>query len=92
LMTGRKPRWAGCRHIRPAAQGHTASHYRQGVGAAKGTTVIPVLSPYKSIGCSPDKHPDTRTTAAGSDDGSRDSVHDRCLCIAAWRSVRARTY
>jgi len=29
------------------------------------------------------KHPDTRMTATGSDDDSRDSVHDRCLCIAA---------
>ena len=53
------------------------------VGAAKGTAVIPVLNQYKSIGCSPGKHPDTRTTATGSDDDSRDSVHDRCLCIAA---------
>jgi hypothetical protein len=49
----------------------------------QGTAVIPVLSQYKSIGCSPGKHPDTRTTATGSDDDSRDIVHDRCLCIAA---------
>ena len=53
------------------------------VGAAKGTAVIPVLNQYKSIGCSPGKHPDTRTTATGSDDDSRDSVHGRRLCIAA---------
>ena len=51
--------------------------------AEKGTSVIPVLSQYKRIGCSPDKHPDTRTMATGSDDDSRDSVPDRYLCIAA---------
>ena len=56
--------------------------------AEKGTSVIPVLSQYKRIGCSPGKHPDTRTMATGSDDDSRDSVHDRCLRIAVWRSER----
>jgi hypothetical protein len=50
--------------------------------AAKGTSVILVLNQYNCIGCSPDKRPDTRTMAIGSDDGSLDSVRDRCLCIA----------
>ena len=54
--------------------------------------VIPVLNQYKSIGCSPGKHPDTRTRATGSDDDSRDIVHDRCLCIAALLSVRVPKY
>jgi hypothetical protein len=49
---------------------------------AEGPSVIPGLNQYKYIGCSPGKHPDTRTMATGSDDDSRDSVHDRCLCIA----------
>jgi hypothetical protein len=49
----------------------------------KGTSVILVLNQYKSIGCSPGKHPDTRTMATGSDDDSRHSVPDRYLCIAA---------
>jgi hypothetical protein len=44
-------------------------------------SVILVLNQYKCIGCSPGKHLDTRTMAPGSDDDSRDSVHDRCLCI-----------
>jgi len=44
--------------------------------------VIPVLNHYKCIGCSLGKHPDTPMMATGSDDDSRDSVHDRCLCIA----------
>ena len=44
---------------------------------AKGTSVIPVLTQYKCIGCSPGKHPNTRTMATCSDDDSRDSVHDR---------------
>jgi hypothetical protein len=52
------------------------------VGAANDTAVIPVLNQYKSFGCSPGKHSDTRTTATGSDDDSRDSVYDRCLCTA----------
>ena len=50
--------------------------------AEKGMSVILVLNQYKRIGYSPGKHPDTRTMATGSDDDSRDSVHDRCLCIA----------
>ncbi len=50
--------------------------------AVKGASVILVLSQYICIGCSPGKHPDTRTMATGSDDDSRDSVHDRYLCIA----------
>src|SRR5262249_24932966 len=50
--------------------------------AAKGTSVLLVLNQYKCIGCSPGKHPDTRTMARGSDDDSRDSVHDRRLCTA----------
>ena len=41
--------------------------------------VILVLNQYKCIGRSPGKHPDTRTMATGSNDDSRDSVHDRCL-------------
>ena len=44
----------------------------------KGTSVILVLNQYKCIGCSPGKHPDTRTRATGSDDDSRDSVQGRC--------------
>lgn len=51
--------------------------------AEKGTSVILVPNQYKCIGCSPGKHPDTRTMATGSNDDSRDSVHDTCLCIAA---------
>ena len=43
--------------------------------AEKGMSVILVLNQYKCIGCSPGKHPDTRTMATGSDDDSRDSVH-----------------
>jgi hypothetical protein len=49
---------------------------------SEGPSVIPVLNHYKCIGDSPGKHPDTRRMATGSDDDSRDSVHDRCLCIA----------
>ena len=45
-------------------------------------SIILVLSQYKSIGYSLGKHPYTRTTATGSDDDSRDSGHDRFLCIA----------
>ena len=45
-------------------------------------SVILVLNQYKCIGCSPGKHPDTRTMAIGSDDDSLDNVRDRCLCIA----------
>jgi hypothetical protein len=48
----------------------------------KGASVILVLNQYICIGCSPGKHPDIRTMAIGSDDDSRDSVHDRYLCIA----------
>jgi hypothetical protein len=48
--------------------------------AAKGTSVILVLNQYKCIGCSPGKHSEPWQT--DSDDDSRDSVHDRCLCIA----------
>jgi hypothetical protein len=55
---------------------------------AKGPSVILVLNQYNCIGCSPGKHPDTRTMATASDGGSRDSVHDRCACIAVWRSER----
>jgi hypothetical protein len=49
---------------------------------AKGTSVILALNQYRCIGCNPGKSPDTRMMATGSDDDSRDSVHDRCLCIA----------
>jgi hypothetical protein len=56
--------------------------------AEKSTSVILVLNQYKRIECSPGKLPDTRTMATGSGDDSRDSVHDRCLCIAVWRSER----
>jgi hypothetical protein len=52
------------------------------IDGGKGASVILVLNQYSCIGCSPGKHPDTRTMATGSDDDSRDSVHDRCLCIA----------
>ena len=38
--------------------------------------VILVLNQYKRIGCSPGKHPDTRTMATVSDEDSRDIVHD----------------
>jgi hypothetical protein len=60
--------------------------------AAKGTSVILVLNQYKCIGCSPGKHPDTRTMATGSDEDSRDSVYDRSSCIAAWPSEQRRSY
>ena len=50
--------------------------------AANGTSVILVLNQYKRIGCSPGKHPDTRTMATGSDEDSRDILHDRYLCIS----------
>jgi hypothetical protein len=49
---------------------------------AKGTSVILVLNQYNCIGCSPGKCPDTRTVATASDEDSRGSVHDSCLCIA----------
>ena len=49
---------------------------------AKGTSVILVLNQYNGIGCSLGKHPDTPTMTTGSDDDNRDSVPDRCLCIA----------
>jgi hypothetical protein len=45
------------------------------------TSVILVLNQCRCIGCSPGKHPDTRTMATGSGDDSRDSVHGRYLCI-----------
>ena len=48
----------------------------------KGTSVILALNQYRCIGCNPGKSPDTRMMATGSDDDSRDSVHDKCLCIA----------
>ena len=44
--------------------------------------VILVLNQYKCSGCSPGKHPDTRTMVTVLDDDSRDNVHGRCLCIA----------
>jgi hypothetical protein len=47
-----------------------------------GASVILVLNQYKCIGYSPGKHCDSRTMATGSDDDSRDSVHDRRLGIA----------
>jgi hypothetical protein len=50
--------------------------------AAKGTSVILVLNQYKCIGCSPGKHPDTRTMTTGSDDDSLDIVPDRYLSIS----------
>jgi hypothetical protein len=49
---------------------------------AEGASVILVLNQYICIGCSPGRHPDIRTLATDSDDDSRDSVHDRYLCIA----------
>ena len=58
--------------------------------AEKSASVILVLNQYKRIGCSPGKHPDTRTTAPGSDDDSRDSVHDKYLCIVCLLSERQR--
>jgi hypothetical protein len=60
--------------------------------AEKGTSVIPVLNQYKRIGCSPGRHSDTQTMATGSDDDSRDNVHDRCLCIAVWWSEHVPRY
>ena len=58
----------------------------------KGAPVILVLNQYKHIGCSPDKHPDTRTMATGSDDDNRDSVHDKYCCIAVLWSERVLRY
>src|SRR5262245_6230167 len=58
--------------------------------AAKGTSVIQVLNRYKCIGCSPRKRSGTRTMAIGSDDGSLDSVHDRCSCISVELSEQLR--
>jgi hypothetical protein len=52
------------------------------LGALGCTSIILVLNQYKRTGCSPGKHPDTGTMATGSDDDSRDSEHDRYLCIA----------
>jgi len=49
---------------------------------AKGSSVILALNQYNCIGCSPGRHRDTRTMAIGSDDDSRDSVHDKRLGIA----------
>jgi hypothetical protein len=46
----------------------------RGQSAAK---VILVLNQYKCIGCSPGKHPGTRTMVIGLGDDSRDSAHDR---------------
>src|SRR5690242_18587968 len=60
--------------------------------SGEGTSIILVLSQYKRIGCSPDKRPDTRTTATASDGGSRDSVRDRYSCIAVERSERPQQY
>ena len=54
----------------------------------KACRVILVLNQYKRIGCSPGKHPDTRTMATGSDDDSRDNVHDRCLGTVVLRFER----
>jgi hypothetical protein len=63
--------------------------------AAKGTSVILVLNQYNCIGCSPGKHPDTRTMAIGSDDDSLDSVRDRCLtllfsCLSGRKGTRGK--
>jgi hypothetical protein len=64
--------------------GHLAGAGQQSLERWRGRelAVILVLNQYKCIGCSPGKHPDTRTMATGSDDDNRDSAHDRCLCIA----------
>jgi hypothetical protein len=62
------------------------------LNAAKSTSVILVLNQYKCIECSPGKLPDTRTTATGSDDDNRDSVHDRSSRIFVWPSERPRRY
>jgi len=43
----------------------------------------PGPKPVHGLGCSLGKRPDTPTMTTGSDDDSRDSVRDRCLCIAA---------
>ena len=50
------------------------------------------VNQYKCIGCSPGKHPDTRTMESGSDDDSRGSAHGRCLCIAVWPSEPPRRH
>ena len=52
--------------------------------------LLVILAParYKCNGCSPGKSNHTRTMATGSDDDSRDSVHDRSLCIAVRRLSR----
>jgi hypothetical protein len=77
-------RW--CRRFDPSTLGIFRRLRERGrldrLCALKGTSVILVPNQYKRIGCSPGKHPDTRTMATRSDDDSRDSVHDRVLCIA----------
>ena len=40
---------------------------------------------YKCSGCNLGKRPDTRRMVFVSWTGSRDTAHDRCLRIAAWR-------
>ena len=57
-------------------------HGQRVTGDDGGTSVILVLNQYKRIGCSPGKHPDTRTMATGSAEDSRDILHDRYLCIS----------
>jgi len=88
--TPRQDAWQqkGCHSITSSVRVQQSLEGRRGralalpLTAAKGTSVILVLNQYKCIGCSPGKHPDTRPMATGSDDDSRDSVHDSYLCIA----------
>jgi hypothetical protein len=68
--------------VQQSLEGWRARALASPLTAANDTSVILVLNQYKCIGCSPRKHLDTRTMATGSDDDSRDSVHDRYLCIA----------
>ena len=74
----------------------SARLHSQRVGRERGSVspreVILVLNQYKCIGCSPGKHPGTRTMVIGLGDDSRDSAHDRCSCIVVWPSERPRRY
>jgi len=52
------------------------------VDAGKRHVGHPGPKPVQLYRCSPGKCPDTRTVATASDEDSRGSVHDSCLCIA----------
>jgi hypothetical protein len=72
-----------CANTREKIEVHRLVRHRPLLAdGGKSHVIILVLNQYNCIGCSPGKHPDTRTMAIGSDDDSLDSVRDRCLCIA----------